>query len=134
MFDGPLPQDKPRWGRHPLRDAGLATLALTVLASAMVVFEARTTLAIVSSRSHLRQIEIVSDSPGLGKTVTKFYLHDAGYRLRHAPQLLATVQGAGNWSVTWDGPNAVDIFLAPGWTGTLAPQPAGMRIDFITRM
>ncbi len=133
MFDGPLPWDLPRWGRHPWRDAGVATLVLVGLATGLMLFEARTTLAIVSSGSHLRQIEVVSASAGLGGTVTKFYLHDAGYRLRHAPELLATVQRAGRWAVTWEGPNDVDIFLAPGWTGTVAPEPAGMMVAFLTR-
>ncbi len=126
MFDGPIPQDGLPPQRPRKRDAGLAALCIALLSGALVWLPPARQATIFSSASHLRQIEVISDA-----AVTKFYLHNAGYRLRHPPVLLAALRGAGHWSVTWQGPNDVKILLPRGWSGTVFGQPSGMQVAFL---
>jgi hypothetical protein len=121
-----MPKDRlPPW-RPRRRDAGLAALCIALLAGGLAWLLPQRGAMVISSASHFRQIEVISEA-----AETKFYLHNAGYRLRHAPVLLAAVRGAGHWSVTWQGPDDVRIFLAPEWSGTVFAEPAGIKVAFL---
>jgi len=127
MFDNPhlterpLQTPGPRFNPCAALIICAASLTLAVGASAMP----RAVTGVVSSPSHLRQVEIV-ETP----TQTAFYLHNAGYRLLHKPQFIARVTGGGPCRITWPTPNALQITFTHPWSHLTQGHPQGITVTF----
>jgi hypothetical protein len=128
MFDG-VPEFYARRRRGKRLSLGAAAFLLLTGAVALLGFEGSAPFGpetVVSSASHLRQVEVFAGPAG-----TKlFFLHNAGYRLPHELQLIGIVYGAQGFAVTWLGPDAVRIFLRPGWSRLVAGHPKGVAATF----
>jgi len=123
MFDNPLayPRPEPAPKFTPQAAAGICLVSLALIITAHLI--PRTQESIITSPSHLREIEIFA-----GPTQTEFYLHNAGYRLSHKRQLIAVVAGAGAYTVTWPGPDAIRIAFAHSWSRILRGHPQGITV------
>jgi hypothetical protein len=125
MFDNPLAHNRePAGGGKPARWFVVAVF-LAVCLGFWGVRAPSGPVAVFASPSHLQQVEVV-DGPG----ELVFYVHHAGYRLLHHRELIAVVRGAGAWSVTWEGAEAVRIGLGAGWVREEVAHPAGLGVRF----
>jgi hypothetical protein len=128
MFDNPYEYPPRKAGPHvnPRATAGIGVvlLALALAAAGAQAFP-RAEAQIVTSPAQLRQVEIIA-----GPTQTAFYLHSAGYRLRHQRQLIALVAGGGAWRVTWPTANALRITFTHPWSHLTQGHPQGITVTF----
>jgi hypothetical protein len=125
MFDG-VPEFYARGRRDRRLQAGAGAVLLLAVAVVVSVGRVAPAAAVISSPSHLRQVEVIAGPAG----EKMFYLHNAGYRLPHELQLVGIVYGAQGFAVTWLGPDAVRILLRPGWSRLVAGQPRGVTVAF----
>ncbi len=128
MFDNPLETEWPKPRPTPRRPkpwqmAGLA------LACAGIAVSGRgapgPVMDVVSSPTHLRQVEVFS---GGGRTA--FYLHNAGFHLRHNRMLIGVVYGGGNFRVTWLGPDRIRIGFDHDWDRIVMGHADGVDVAF----
>jgi hypothetical protein len=135
LFDNPYAQNwEPGGARRAAgRPAALALLVLATALAASCYVGPRRHVSIVSSPSHLRQIEVLALPAGIGHAAGEaFYLHNAGYRLPHHPKLLGTAYGPAGWRVAWHGADSVDIILPPGSRLAATGAPAGIVVRFLS--
>ncbi len=129
MFDG-VPEFYARRRRRDERlRFGAGAFFLLASAVALIGFWRVAPLAeeaVISSPSHMRQVEVFSGPAG----EKIFYLHNAGYRLPHKLQLIGIVYGAEGYSVKWQGPDGLSILLRPGWSRLVAGHPKGVAVAF----
>lgn len=125
MFDNPYLTERPPQTPGPRLNprAALFICAVSLALGSTVSAMPRAATGVVSSPSHLRQVEIV-ETP----TQIAFYLQNAGYRLLHKPQLIARVTGGGLSSVTWPAADAVSIAFAHPWSHLTQGQPQGITV------
>jgi len=136
LFDNPYAQNWEPGGARRAASRRAATLCVLVLATALAVScyaGPPRRVGIVSSPTHLRQIEVFALPAGIGHAAGEaFYLHNAGYRLPHHPKLLGTAYGPAGWRVAWHGADAVDIILPPGSRLAAIGAPAGIVVRFLS--
>jgi len=118
LFDNPYgrdwqPEHPPAPKRRSVR-VPLFVLGVVLGVLSWLDFADGSAMTVVPSANGLRQIEVVALQAG-GAEMLRFYVHDAGYRLRHKAVLFATVMGAPTWHVVWDGPGAIALTLPEGW-------------------
>ncbi len=127
MFDGPIPHqwrpNRPQ-PRGSVRVPLFMTFGLLALLLADLARSPLAPVVIFSAPGGLRQIEAMQISP----SQVDFFLHDAGFRLRHRLELVAAVYGAPNWSVSWQGENAVTIHLPYGEEDITRGKPANLEV------
>jgi hypothetical protein len=128
VFDNPLETEWPRPRPKPQKPR-LWLVASVALACVALQWAGRSApgavLNVVSSPSHLRQVEVLSYG---GQTA--FYLHNAGFRLRHSRTLIGVVSGGGGWRVTWLGPDSVKIGFDRDWDRIVMGHADGVSVAF----
>jgi len=128
VFDNPLETEWPRPRPKPQKPR-LWQVAGVTLACVGLLWAGRsaprTVLQVVSSPTHLRQVEVLSYG---GRTA--FYLHNAGFRLRHSRTLIGMVYGGGGWQVTWLGPDRVKIGFDRDWDRIVIGHADGVTVAF----
>jgi hypothetical protein len=132
MFDNPMatvwPQPPPK--RPPVAAVSLGAAGVLCAMVGLVWAGCawpRDAVTTFSSPTRLRQIEVVVTPALAGDgSETRFFLHDAGYRLPHKWLLIAVVSGAGTWSVNWLGQDRVRIKLGPSWSEVRMREPSLM--------
>jgi hypothetical protein len=72
----------------------------------------------------LRQIDVLALSPAK----VEFWVHDAGYHLRHRRELVAVLYGAPSWGVTWQGANAITIHVPHGDQSVTRGKPSDLDV------
>jgi hypothetical protein len=98
--------------------AALVCGSLAIAAAAAGAAIPQRPTAIIRSPNHLRQIEVFTHSSGS----TDFYLANAGFHAPHKHRLIASITGAADWQVHWQGNLATNFIIHPA-TAVITQQP-----------